>query len=99
VTPEQHYLFEAELWRVNGAAAWHFVTVPDTISAQIRFLAGGAKGFGTVRVAARIGRSNWKTSLFPDKASSCFILPVKADIRRSERISPGDQATVELRIG
>lgn len=99
MTPEQHYLFEAELWRVDGAAAWHFITVPDAISAEIRFLAGGAKGFGTVRVNARIGQSNWKTSLFPDKASGCYFLPVKADIRRTEHISHGDQVSVELRIG
>ncbi|WP_299863247.1 DUF1905 domain-containing protein [uncultured Hoeflea sp.] len=97
MTPEQHYLFEAQLWRDPGAT-WFFITVPDPVSAQIRFMAGGVKGFGTVRVDVRLGESRWKTSLFPDKASGCYFLPVKADIRRAERISHGDRVSVELRI-
>lgn len=96
--PEQHHSFEADLWRAPGEA-WFFVTVPEPVSAQIRFMAGDLKGFGTVRVNVHLGGSRWKTSLFPDKASGCYFLPVKADIRRAERLGHGDRVSVELRIG
>jgi hypothetical protein len=97
VNPDQNYRFEAELWRYSATKApWHFITVPAEISQQIRFFAGKTKGFGSIRVSALIGESRWTTSLFPDKASGCFFLPVKADIRRAENLSVGTSMTVEL---
>jgi len=100
VQPDQHYSFEAELWHSGSAkASWHFVTVPLEISHQIRFMAGKTNGFGSVRVRASISDSRWNTSLFPDKASGCYFLPVKADIRRAQAISAGDRVSVELLIG
>lgn len=98
--PEQTYSFEAELWRVGAAKApWHFITVPQEISHQIRFFAGKTNGFCSIRVRACIGASRWATSLFPDKASGCYFLPVKADIRRAESLAAGDRTGVELQIG
>ena len=39
--PEQSYSFEAELWLYPGEkAAWHFITVPLDISAQLGDLDG-----------------------------------------------------------
>ena len=100
VQPDQHYSFEAELWHSGaGKAPWHFVTVPVEISHQIRFMAGKSKGFGSIRVRAGIGESRWNTSLFPDKASGCYFLPVKADVRRTQAITAGDRVGVKLMIG
>ncbi|MDP2732829.1 MAG: DUF1905 domain-containing protein [Hoeflea sp.] len=98
--PEQSHSFETELWLYNGAkASWHFITVPAGISRQIRFFSGKTNGFGSIRVSARIGESRWTTSLFPDKQSGCFFLPVKAEVRKAQGISAGDLVGVELRIG
>jgi hypothetical protein len=95
--PEQHHSFEAELWLYPGAkAAWHFVTVPAGISHSLRFFAGRTNGFGSIRVRARIGESRWETSVFADKASGCYLLPVKATVRKAEGISTGDKIGVEL---
>lgn len=98
--PEQHHSFEAELWLYPGdKAAWHFITVPEDISHSLRFFAGTTNGFGSIRVRVRIGESRWETSVFPDKKSGCFFLPVKAAIRKAERITTGDKVSVELRTG
>lgn len=98
--PEQSHSFEAELWLYSGAkASWHFITVPSEISQEIRFFSGRTNGFGSIRVSARIGDSRWATSIFPDKASGCFFLPVKAEVRRAEAITTGDRVGVELSIG
>ncbi|WP_420409444.1 DUF1905 domain-containing protein [Hoeflea sp.] len=98
--PEQYYSFEAELWLYAAAkAAWHFVTVPADISHSLRFFAGSKNGFGSIRVRVRIGNSSWDTSVFPDKASGCYFLPVKAAVRKAEAISTGDRVKVELSTG
>jgi hypothetical protein len=97
MTPEQAHGFEAELWLYSSAkASWYFITVPPEISHQIRFFAGKSNGFGSIRVRARVGESRWATSLFPDKKSGCYFLPVKAAIRKSEAMSVGDVLAVEL---
>lgn len=40
----------------------------------------------------------WNTSIFPQRESGGFILPVKAAVRKAEGIGEGDEVTVELRI-
>jgi hypothetical protein len=91
--------FGAELWRYPGEAAWYFVTVPVAFSEAIRERsATGRAGFGSVKVQASISSSTWSTSVFPDAASGCFVLPVKKAIRRAERIDDGDVVTVTLRL-
>ncbi|MCC0035805.1 MAG: DUF1905 domain-containing protein [Hoeflea sp.] len=98
--PQQTYRFEAELWLYAAARApWHFIPVPADIARQIRFMTGRTRGFGSIRVSARIGESRWSTSLFPDKATGSYFLPVKADVRRSAAIAAGDRASVGLTIG
>ncbi|WP_417433756.1 DUF1905 domain-containing protein [Hoeflea sp.] len=98
--PEQRYQFDAELWLYAAARApWHFITIPADVASQIRFMAGKTRGFGSIRVRARIGETSWATSLFPDKATGSYFLPVKADVRRRAAIAAGDRVSVELLIG
>lgn len=93
------YDFTAKLWRHSGAAAWHFVTLPVDLSAQIRAIAGGLlNAFGSLRVTVTIGKTSWKTSLFADAKRNAFVLPVKAEVRRKERIGDGDEVVIALDI-
>lgn len=89
--------FLAEVWRYKGDSPWHFVTVPRELSAQLKAeSAGSRKPFGSVRVTARIGRTRWQTSLFPDGRLDAYLLPLKADVRRREQIVDG--MTVEVTL-
>jgi hypothetical protein len=93
--------FDAELWIWDARRdeSWTFVSLPADASEEIRDLTGGRRrGFGSLRVRATIGASTWKTSIFPDSARHCYVLPVKRDIRRAEALDAGDTAnlTVEL---
>ncbi len=98
--PDQTYTFEAPLWLYATAKApWYFITVPVDISASIRFFAGTTNGFGSVRVRASIGATHWKTSLFPDKKSGCYFLPVKAAVRMAQGITTDDLVSVTLCAG
>lgn len=92
------FSFTAPLWLWTGKGAWHFITVPEDISHQIKSMTE-RRGFGSVRVTASIGGGHgWKTSVFPDSKSGCYFLPVKADIRKSSRIAVGDTVTVRLGV-
>lgn len=85
------------LWQ--GDAAWHFVDVPVDLSEDIKEMTAGMRGgFGSVKVEVRIGETRWSTSLFPSKKKNCFILPVKAAVRKAEGINVGDQITVGVTI-
>jgi Domain of unknown function (DUF1905) len=96
--PDNTFQFEAPLWLyATTKAPWYFITVPQDISASIRFFAASTNGFGSVRVRASIGATHWKTSLFPDKKSGCYFLPVKAAVRVAQAIKPDDLVSVTLR--
>ena len=89
------------LWDARRHDTWTFVTVPPGISADLADEAaerGPRGGFGSVRVTTRIGRSTWQTSVFPDSASGCFVLPVKRAVRRAEQVEAGDEVTVHVAL-
>lgn len=93
------YTFRANVWLYDGIGGWHFVTLPAKTSAVIRALHGSkAKPFGSIRVSVKVGRTEWKTSLFPDKKSGSYLFALKADVRRREGIAAGDMVNVECRV-
>ena len=97
----------APLWPWTGASAgnWFFLTIdgvageePSALAALRRLEPEARRGFGAVRVRARIGGTQWNTSCFPNKMRGGRLLPVKAAIRKAEGLGGGDTATVESRI-
>jgi hypothetical protein len=44
----------------------------------------------------RIGKSEWKTSLFPK--DGCYIVPIKASIRQAENLREGDKVIVRVKF-
>ena len=89
----------ARLWLWSGeGGSWHFITVPEELSGEIRALSLARRGgFGSVRVEATIGDVSWRTSVFPQKSGG-YLLPVKADVRRRANIAAGDEVTVRLEL-
>ena len=87
------------LWLWSGeSASWHFLTVPEEVSGEIRAHSLASRGgFGSVRVVARIGDVSWRTSVFPQKSGG-YILPVKKEVRCRAAIAAGDEVSVELEI-
>lgn len=87
------------VWLYPGKAAWHFVTIPEKTSAEIsdrfdRF----KRGWGSLPVTATVGSTSWKTSIFPDKKSGGYLLPVKASVRKKENISLGDTLSLVVKV-
>ncbi|MFN8026756.1 MAG: DUF1905 domain-containing protein [Acidimicrobiia bacterium] len=87
--------FRAVCWQHVGPDAWYFVTLPLGLAEEIR-AEREHKPFGSVPVRVTIGATTWTTSVFADKQSGSYLLPVKAEVRRKERIDDGDEVTVVL---
>ena len=93
--------FTAKLW-IYGfpeATSWYFLTVPQEFAEEIKARTSDyRRGFGSVRVTATIGSSTWQTSIFPDKKSGSYLLPVKKEIRRIESLEANGliKATITL---
>ena len=90
------FRFVAKLWSSSGPGAWHFLTLPKNIAEEIKFFCERHVGFGTIRVKVAINQIHWETSIFPDKTSNSFLLPIKADIRKKAKLVVGESVTVEL---
>jgi hypothetical protein len=92
------FRFASELWIYPGEGAWYFLTVPNDVADEIDDLVGERAGFGSVPVEVTVGASTWKTSLFPDKQSASFVLPVKKPIRVTEGLEERSTVRVQLRV-
>jgi hypothetical protein len=89
--------FSGEMWFWRGPAPWYFVTVPEDGCRQIAAAAPEVTyGWGMIPVTARIGATDWTTSLWPKDGR--YIVPVKAAVRRAEAVDEGDVVTVRLTV-
>lgn len=91
------FSFTAEVWEHDGPAAWHFVSLPETVADEIEATWGHrAAGFGSLRVEVTIGKTRWSTSVFPDRKRGTYVLPLKKAVRVAERLAAGKPAKVGL---
>ncbi len=95
----ERFELAARLWRYDGRAAWHFLTVPAEVSLEIHERYGVMSGgFGSLRVEATVGPTSWRTSIFYDSSSASYLLPVKRQVRTAERLSAGDEVAFGLQV-
>jgi hypothetical protein len=89
--------FSGPIFTWRGPAPFYFVAVPDEESDDIRDVASAVTyGWGVIPVRATIGGTTYETSLFPK--DGCYLLGVKAVVRRSERIQEGDLVAVRMTV-
>lgn len=94
------YKMRAKVWLYSAErAAWHFITLPKQESDEIKkFFGVLERGWGSLPVNITIGKTSWKTSIFPDKKAGAYLLPLKADVRKKEEIKNGDIITFLLEL-
>jgi hypothetical protein len=89
--------FSAEVWHWRGPSPYVFVTVPDGEAADLQAIARDVTyGWGMIPVRALVGRTEWRTSLFPKDGG--YVVPLKDAVRSAEAIDVGDTVTVHLRV-
>jgi Domain of unknown function (DUF1905) len=90
--------FSGTMWYWRGPAPHYFVTVPEDEYAALKGTSSLVSyGWGMIPVKVQIGKTVFKTSLFPKNGS--YIVPIKADVRRLEQLSENDQVMLSLEVG
>jgi len=79
-------------------AGWHFISLDKKSVEAIKKSQEGKKriGWGSVPVVVTVGETTWKTSVFPDKSSGGFLMPLKAQVRKKEEIEAKDEVKVSI---
>ncbi len=89
--------FTDKIWVWRGPAPYFFVTVPESQSRDLKAVSGFVTyGWGVIPVQVQIGNTVWTTSLFPKDA--LYLVPIKANVRKTEKLDEGDEVTVRLEV-
>ena len=89
--------FSSEIWYWRGPAPFYFVTVPAEQCRELKAMSGFVTyGWGMIPAIVRIGKTEWRTSLFPKDGR--YIVPLKASVRKAESLGEGGKVTVRLEV-
>jgi hypothetical protein len=82
-------------WR--GPSPFYFVSVPAEQSSNIKAVSALVTyGWGVIPVHVRIGKTEFKTSLFPK--DGLYLVPLKDSVRKAEDLFEGDEVTIRLEV-
>jgi hypothetical protein len=91
------FAFQGRIWEWRGPAPYHFVSIPAEHAEVVNELAPGITyGWGMVPVEACLGRTSWRTSLFPKDGG--YVLPLRESVRGREDVELGDLVSIQLTI-
>lgn len=89
--------FEGEIFHWRGPAPYLFVAVPEAQSRDLKAVSSSVTyGWGVLPVIARIGETEWKTSLFPK--AGLYLVPIRMDVQKAEKIGVGDRVHIQLEV-
>jgi len=81
------YEFVAKIWQHKGQGGWYFVSLPIEFAKEIRSnLKSEEEGWGRLKATAKIGNSEWETAIWFDTKRNTYLLPIKAEIRKNEKV-------------
>lgn len=90
--------FEAEIIEWRGPAPYLFAALPAEQADELALAATDLSyGWGCIPATARIGETDFTTSLFPRNGG--YLMPVKTAVQRAEDVGLGDVIHVRLRVG
>ena len=90
--------FEGKIFYWRGPSPFLFVTVPEELSREIKSISASVTyGWGVIPVHVRIGKTEWKTSLFPKDGR--YLVPIRKSVQKSENLEVDDSVTIWLEIG
>lgn len=89
--------FNGKIFHWRGPAPYLFVAVPEKESADIKSISKLVTyGWGVIPVHVTVGKTTWKTSLFPKDGR--YLVPIKILAQKAENLKEGDTVTLELEI-
>lgn len=93
------YTFNSKILVYPGMGGWRFLVLPKKEAKEIKETFGtSAKGWGSLPVTVTVGKTVWNTSIFPDKKSATYLLPLKMKVRKVEGIADDESVTFLLEL-
>ncbi len=93
------YSFKGKPWRYTGPAGWHFISLPNKLSKEIRSsFQSNEEGWGRLKATAKIGNSEWETAIWFDTKKNTYLLPLKLEIRKKENLKVDETIAVAVWI-
>ena len=93
------YTFNAVPWKYGAESGWHFVSMPKKMAKEIRSnLQWQEEGWGRLKAKAIVGNTEWKTAIWFDTKQETYLLPLKADVRKKEKIEARKKIRVTVLI-
>ncbi|MBP6179531.1 MAG: DUF1905 domain-containing protein [Anaerolineales bacterium] len=90
--------FEGIIFYWRGPSPFLFVAVPEEPSLEIKAISTKVTyGWGVIPAHVVIGKTRWKTSLFPKDGR--YLVPIKKIVQNSENLAVGDTVFLRLEIG
>jgi hypothetical protein len=89
--------FSGRIFHWRGPAPYLFVTVPDEPSRDLKAISSMVTyGWGVIPVHVQIGKTEWKTSLFPKDGR--YLVPIRMSVQKAENLKEGGLVTIRLTI-
>lgn len=87
--------FSGKVFQWRGPAPYYFVALPEQASLELKAVSAGISYYrGVVRIRARIGDTEWMTSLWPKDGR--YLLPLRDSVRKPKELSDGDAVNVRI---
>jgi len=81
---------ELEVFQME--APWTYMPIPLNKVPDVK-----PGGWGSIPVNVTIGKTTWRTSMFPIKKDNYFI-PIKKSVRVKESVAVGDTVTIKYTV-
>jgi hypothetical protein len=89
--------FSGPIFYWRGPSPYYFVAMPEAESHALKAIARHVTyGWGVIPVRARVGQTEWKTSLIPKDGR--YLVPIRTDVWRAEQLEEGQTVAVWLEV-
>lgn len=87
MTGKIKFEFIAKIWQHAGSGGWYFISLSHDLAKEIRDnLKSEEEGWGRLKATAGIGNTEWQTAIWFDTKINTYLLPLKAEIRKKEKL-------------
>ncbi len=89
--------FEGKIFYWRGPAPFLFVAIPEEPSRDLKAISAVVTyGWGVIPVHVRIGKTEWKTSLFPK--NDRYLVPIRMSVQKAENLKVDDTVIIHLEV-
>ncbi len=101
-TEKLKYEFSAKTYMYSASekdSGWMFVSLPKEMSVEIREnFKWLEEGWGRMKATAVIGETEWQTAIWFDTKQDTYMLPLKAAVRKKEKVTLDEEVKVTVLI-